>query len=112
MIKAWLALSLLVLLYLPLIGRAHDDEEYVAPADDRTKVCEAQLEDELYIMRMHNQHTTFTHMRQKAINSHEHLGDERFAKINTLIDAAENAAHEDTLDEWLNEKWKKCLEVI
>lgn len=110
MIKAWLALSLLVLLFLPLIGRAHSDPEYVEPIDNLSQKCAASLEDELYIVRMVNDHVTFQHMRQKAINTREHLGKERFDKINMLIDGAENAQHEDKLEDWLNARWKLCLE--
>lgn len=94
---------------------AHSDEELVMPDGSRSTICEKQLEDEIYIVRMYEHGIRFTRMRQKAINSHGPglgLDDEHFAKINKLIDEAENAAHEDKLMEWLNVYWKQCMEVI
>lgn len=87
------------------------DEEEVQP-QGRSAECSKLLEDQIYIAQMFLHGIDSQRMRQKAMNSRAHLGEEHFQKIMGLIDDAENAVHEDALQAWLNGYWKKCMEVI
>lgn len=105
--KTLLLILLLLVVPFPQV-LAHED----VTQSPRSTECREILSDHFYIVEMYQHGIAVSRMRQKAINSHEALGDEHFNTIMKLIDESENAVHEDKLLEWLNVYWAKCVDVI
>lgn len=86
--------------------------ERIVP-NDKEDECKAVLTDQIYIFRMIGQkQDTFSHMRQRAKNSREGMGEEHYAKVLQLLEEAEKAYNEGTLQKWFDDYWHICYDGI